>query len=36
VPTEIAVVENIPRTPSGKADLAAVRAHFTDARNVRA
>lgn len=36
VPTEIAVVEHIPRTPSGKADLTAVRAHFTDARNLRA
>jgi long-chain acyl-CoA synthetase len=36
VPTEIAVVERIPRTPSGKADLTAVRAHFTDARNLRA
>ena len=27
---EIAVVEAIPRTPSGKADLAAVRAHFSE------
>ncbi|WP_234817720.1 class I adenylate-forming enzyme family protein [Mycolicibacterium sphagni] len=29
IPSEIAVVEVIPRTPSGKADLTAVRAHFT-------
>jgi long-chain acyl-CoA synthetase len=29
VPTEIAVVEAIPRTPSGKADLQAVRRHFS-------
>ncbi|MQY30427.1 class I adenylate-forming enzyme family protein [Nocardia aurantia] len=28
IPTEIAIVAAIPRTPSGKADLAAVRAHF--------
>ncbi|MGW0176585.1 class I adenylate-forming enzyme family protein [Rhodococcus sp. NPDC003322] len=28
IPTEIAVVPALPRTPSGKADLAAVRAHF--------
>jgi acyl-CoA synthetase (AMP-forming)/AMP-acid ligase II len=30
IPTEIAVVDSIPRTPSGKADLSAVRGHFTD------
>lgn len=30
VPTEIVTVPEIPRTPSGKADLAAVRRHFTD------
>lgn len=30
VPTEIAVVAEIPRTPSGKADLAAVRRYFAD------
>jgi len=30
IPAEIAVVEAIPRTPSGKADLAAVRAHFSE------
>ncbi|KAA0109183.1 class I adenylate-forming enzyme family protein [Mycolicibacterium sp. P1-5] len=29
VPSEIAVVEAIPRTSSGKADLTAVRQHFT-------
>lgn len=28
IPTDIAIVEVIPRTPSGKADLGAVRAHF--------
>jgi acyl-CoA synthetase (AMP-forming)/AMP-acid ligase II len=28
IPTTIAVVDAIPRTPSGKADLSAVRAHF--------
>jgi long-chain acyl-CoA synthetase len=28
IPTEIAIVETIPRTPSGKADLSAVRAFF--------
>lgn len=29
IPTDIAIVEVIPRTPSGKADLGAVREHFT-------
>lgn len=29
IPTDIAVVDEIPRTPSGKADLSAVRSHFT-------
>ncbi len=29
IPTDVAVVEKIPRTPSGKADLTAVRGHFT-------
>ncbi|CRZ15366.1 class I adenylate-forming enzyme family protein [Mycolicibacterium neworleansense] len=29
IPTEIAIVETIPRTPSGKADLGAVRDHFS-------
>lgn len=28
IPTDIAIVEAIPRTPSGKADLTAVRQHF--------
>jgi acyl-CoA synthetase (AMP-forming)/AMP-acid ligase II len=32
VPTEIAIVDAIPRTPSGKPDLSAVRAHFSVAR----
>jgi long-chain acyl-CoA synthetase len=32
IPTEIAVVDAIPRTPSGKADLAAVRQHFSGVR----
>jgi acyl-CoA synthetase (AMP-forming)/AMP-acid ligase II len=32
VPTEIAIVDAIPRTPSGKPDLSAVRAHFSAAR----
>jgi long-chain acyl-CoA synthetase len=31
LPSEIAIVDAIPRTPSGKADLAAVRRHFDDA-----
>ncbi|HEV7422678.1 MAG TPA: AMP-binding protein [Mycobacterium sp.] len=30
IPTDIAVVDAIPRTPSGKADLSAVRRHFAD------
>ncbi|PQM44130.1 putative 2-succinylbenzoate--CoA ligase [Mycobacterium talmoniae] len=29
IPTDIAVVEAIPRTPSGKADLGAIRRYFT-------
>lgn len=29
IPSEIAIVETIPRTPSGKADLSAVRRYFT-------
>ncbi len=28
IPTAIAIVDTIPRTPSGKADLSAVRQHF--------
>ena len=31
IPTDIAIVDHIPRTPSGKADLDAVRRHFDDA-----
>jgi long-chain acyl-CoA synthetase len=31
IPTTIAIVEQIPRTPSGKADLGAVRRFFNDA-----
>jgi len=31
IPTEIAIVDRIPRTPSGKADLGAVKRHFDDA-----
>jgi acyl-CoA synthetase (AMP-forming)/AMP-acid ligase II len=31
IPTEIAVVEAIPRTPSGKADLSEVKRRFADA-----
>jgi long-chain acyl-CoA synthetase len=30
IPTDIAIVETIPRTPSGKADLSAVRRHFAE------
>ncbi|MGB8391629.1 class I adenylate-forming enzyme family protein [Mycobacterium sp.] len=30
IPTEIAVVDTIPRTPSGKADLSAIQRFFTD------
>jgi acyl-CoA synthetase (AMP-forming)/AMP-acid ligase II len=28
IPTEIAIVDSIPRTPSGKADLGAIRGLF--------
>jgi acyl-coenzyme A synthetase/AMP-(fatty) acid ligase len=31
IPTRIAIVEQMPRTPSGKADLAAVRRFFSNA-----
>jgi acyl-CoA synthetase (AMP-forming)/AMP-acid ligase II len=31
IPTAIDIVDTIPRTPSGKADLSAVKHHFTDA-----
>jgi long-chain acyl-CoA synthetase len=34
IPTEIAIVAEIPRTPSGKPDLSAVLRHFTDALTV--
>lgn len=30
IPTEIAIVDAIPRTPSGKADLGAIRQFFSD------
>lgn len=30
IPTEIAIVATIPRTPSGKADLSAIRRFFTE------
>ena len=30
IPTDIAIVDQIPRTPSGKADLVAVRAFFSE------
>ena len=36
IPAEIAFVDAIPRTPSGKADLAAVRAHFSEPVSGRA
>jgi long-chain acyl-CoA synthetase len=29
IPTEVAIVDQIPRTPSGKADLGAVREFFS-------
>jgi acyl-CoA synthetase (AMP-forming)/AMP-acid ligase II len=32
IPTEILIVDDIPRTPSGKPDLAAVRGHFEHGR----
>ena len=31
IPTEIAIVAELPRTPSGKPDLGAIRRHFSDA-----
>jgi long-chain acyl-CoA synthetase len=31
IPTDIAIVDEIPRTPSGKPDLGAVRRHFVNA-----
>jgi long-chain acyl-CoA synthetase len=36
IPTDIAIVDAIPRTPSGKPDLSAIRRHFTDAVSGRA
>jgi acyl-CoA synthetase (AMP-forming)/AMP-acid ligase II len=36
IPTEIAIVGAIPRTPSGKADLGAVRLFFSNAAEVTA
>ncbi len=33
IPTQVAIVEEIPRTPSGKPDLSEVRRHFNDARS---
>jgi acyl-CoA synthetase (AMP-forming)/AMP-acid ligase II len=34
IPTELAIVAHIPRTPSGKADLTAVRSHFAEPTSV--
>jgi acyl-coenzyme A synthetase/AMP-(fatty) acid ligase len=34
IPTDIAIVDTIPRTPSGKADLSAVRQHFAETVSV--
>jgi long-chain acyl-CoA synthetase len=31
IPTDIAIVADLPRTPSGKPDLGAIRRHFRDA-----
>ena len=31
IPTEIAIVAELPRTPSGKPDLGAIRRHFSEA-----
>ena len=36
IPAAIAVVDALPRTPSGKADLTAVRAHFSEPVSGRA
>ena len=30
IPTDIAIVAELPRTPSGKPDLSAVRRYFSD------
>jgi acyl-CoA synthetase (AMP-forming)/AMP-acid ligase II len=29
IPTDVAIVDQIPRTPSGKPDLGAIRRFFT-------
>jgi long-chain acyl-CoA synthetase len=31
IPTDIAIVDTIPRTPSGKADLSTIRSFFSAA-----
>jgi len=36
IPSQVAIVEAIPRTPSGKPDLTAVRRHFTETVGGRA
>lgn len=36
IPVAIAIVDTVPRTPSGKADLAAVRTHFAESVSARA
>ena len=33
IPTEIAIVSELPRTPSGKPDLGAIRHHFSEAHS---
>jgi acyl-CoA synthetase (AMP-forming)/AMP-acid ligase II len=33
IPTAIAIVDELPRTPSGKPDLSTVRRHFSDAQH---
>ena len=35
IPTEIAIVGAIPRTPSGKADLTAIRGFFNESASQR-
>ena len=35
IPTDLAIVEQIPRTPSGKSDLGAVRRFFSGAVETR-
>jgi acyl-CoA synthetase (AMP-forming)/AMP-acid ligase II len=36
IPTEVSIVEEIPRTPSGKPDLSAILRHFSNAPTVAA